>query len=153
WEKFDDELQRESSIQAVKAGGTGDASRTHLLWRLRNTKAPDHLVSPIVVDGRMWFIKGEGLCSCLDLGKRDWLWKLQRIGNNNRHIAPPVAGDGKIFVPGENGKVVVLESGLKFKVLARNEMGEPIQNSPAIADGCLYIRTRTKLYCLADSQD
>ena len=49
----------------------------------------------------------------------------------------------------EGTNVVVLEDGRELKILAKNDMGESIIGTPAIADGRLYLRTRTKLYCLA----
>src|SRR5438552_1518941 len=110
WKKWDDELQKEASIQAVRGGGRGDVSRTHLLWKLTN-KAPDHLVSPLVVDGRLLLIKGSGLCSCFGTSKGERFWYLERIGNVSNHLASPVFGDGKIYVAAENGKVTVLADG------------------------------------------
>ncbi|HKB41524.1 MAG TPA: PQQ-binding-like beta-propeller repeat protein, partial [Gemmataceae bacterium] len=59
WQKWDAELQKEASIQAVRGGGKGDVTRTHVLWKLKN-KAPDHLVSPLLVDGRLVLIKSGG---------------------------------------------------------------------------------------------
>ncbi|MCI0464264.1 MAG: PQQ-binding-like beta-propeller repeat protein [Gemmataceae bacterium] len=145
--KFDDEAQKEASIQAVRGGGRGDVSKTHVLWKHKN-RAPDHLVSPLVVDNRMWLIKGAGLCSCFEMTQGKQLWYQERINNPGPFLAPPIAGAGKIFVTGENGKITVLENGPKLKILARNDMGESCTATPAIADGRLYIRTRTKLYCI-----
>lgn len=149
WEKWDAELQAEASIQAVRGGGTGDVTKTRMLWKVK-TKAPDHLISPLVVDGRVYLIKGKGLCSCCDAKTGKELYLQERIGDNEDHLASPVSGDGKIYVAGKSGKVVVLASGPKLKVLARNDMGEAIIGTPAIADGRLYVRTRTKLYCVGE---
>ncbi|HMC64558.1 MAG TPA: PQQ-binding-like beta-propeller repeat protein, partial [Gemmataceae bacterium] len=149
WKKWDDELQKAASIQAVRGGGRGDVSRTHRLWKITN-KAPDHLVSPLLVDGRLLLIKSQGLSSCFETSKGKQLWYHERIGNASSHLASPVSGDGKIYVAGENGKVVVLASGPKLNVLARNDMGESIIGTPAIADGRLFIRTRTRLYCIEE---
>jgi outer membrane protein assembly factor BamB len=66
-------------------------------------------------------------------------------------LAQPVSGDGKIYVTGQDGKIAVLALEPKLKVLARNDMGEECVATPAIADGHLYIRTRTKLYCVGTS--
>ncbi len=63
WQKWDAELQKEASIQAVRGGGKGDVTKTHVLWKLKN-KAPDHLVSPLLVDGRLFLVKSGGLASC-----------------------------------------------------------------------------------------
>ena len=65
------------------------------------------------------------------------------------YFASPVLGDGKIYLAGENGTVVVLRNSANYEELARNDMGESILATPAIADGRLLIRTRTKLFCIA----
>jgi outer membrane protein assembly factor BamB len=147
WRKWDEELQKESFIQAVRAGGKGDVTKTNVLWTIK-TKTPDHLVSPLVVDGRLWLLKSGGLASCFETKKGDKLFQQERIGLSGRVMASPVYGDGKIYVTGESGSIVVLANEPKVRVLAKNEMGETCIGTPAIADGCLFIRTRTKLYCV-----
>jgi outer membrane protein assembly factor BamB len=64
------------------------------------------------------------------------------------HSASPVASDGKIYLAGEEGQVTVLRAGRTFEVLARNEMGETVFATPAIAQGTLYVRTRGHLYAI-----
>jgi len=147
WKKFDDELQKESSVQAIRGGGQGDVTKTHVLWK-KITKAPDHLVSPLVIDGRILFIKGEGIASCLDAATGEPIWTQKRIGNLGSCLGSPVAGDEKIYAASRTGHVAVLESGPALNILANNDMGESIVGTPGIADGRLYIRTRTKLYCI-----
>ena len=75
---------------------------------------------------------------------------MSRIGNLGDYYSSPVAGDGKIYVTGENGFITVLAQAEKLEVLARNDMGEPCIATPAIADGRLYIRTREKLFCVGE---
>lgn len=60
---------------------------------------------------------------------------------------PPVAGDGKVFVVSESGTVVVVTADRRLSVLAVNELDDLAYATPALADGQLYIRTRTTLYC------
>jgi outer membrane protein assembly factor BamB len=147
WKKWNDALQSEAYIQAVRGGGKGDVSRTHTLWKLKN-KAPDGIASPLVVDGRLFLVKGGGLSSCFTTDKGKQLWYRQRLGNEASYLASPVYGDGKIYAAGDNGTVVVIAPGPELQVLAKNEMGERIIGTPAIADGRLFIRTRTKLFCI-----
>ena len=136
-------------IQAIRGGGSGDVTDTHVLWNHEN-RAPDHIVSPLVVDGRMLVVKGGGISSCFRTSDGEKLWYSKRIENTSEYFASPIYGDGKIYIAGENGIVVVLQSGPELKVLAKNDMGESILGTPAIADGRLFIRTRTKLFCVAD---
>jgi len=136
-------------IQAVKGGGTGDVTKTHLLWNLTN-KAPSDLCSPLVSGNRVFVVKAGGLSSCFDAATGKSLWEKERLRNFGDYYASPIAADGKIFVVGKNGFVVVLDDGPKLKILAHNDMGGEVLATPAIADGRLFIRTREKLYCISN---
>ena len=138
-----------ATIQAVRGGGQGDITATHLLWNLKNT-SPSNMVSPLVVGRQLFIVKRGGISSSFDIEKGDTLWKMSRIGNLGDYYSSPVAGDGKIYVTGENGFITVLAQGPKLEVLAKNDMGEPCVATPAIADGRLYIRTREQIFCVGD---
>ncbi|HUG82076.1 MAG TPA: hypothetical protein VML01_10460, partial [Bryobacterales bacterium] len=56
--------------------------------------------------------------------------------------------NGSIFCPGEDGNTYVIQAGPEFKVVGTNSLAEMTMASPAIADGSLYIRTRSNLYCI-----
>jgi outer membrane protein assembly factor BamB len=148
WRKWDAELQAEACIQAVRGGGKGDATKTHLLWKVTN-KAPDHLVSPILVDGRLVLVKSGGFVNRFNIADGERVGTQQRIGTTGRIIASPVAGDGKVYVTAESGTITVLAAA-DLKVRARNDMGEACIATPAIADGRLFIRTRTTLFCVGE---
>ncbi len=146
---LDEELvaaQSAASIQAIRGGGEGNVSSTHVLWR-HDTKAADHVVSPLVVAGRMLLIKSGGISACFATDDGQPLWRRKRIGNTSRHLGSPICGDGKIYVPGDNGTIVVLANEPELKVLAKNELGESMSATPAIAEGRLFVRTREVLWC------
>jgi outer membrane protein assembly factor BamB len=151
WKKFDDELQTESSVQAIRGGGKGDATTTHVLWK-KITRAPDGLISPLVNDGRIVFIKADGISNCLDAANGEPVWTRMRIADLGRCLGSPVAGDGKIYAASKSGRVAVLQNSPRLNILANNDMGESIAGTPGIADGRLYIRTRTKLYCIEETK-
>lgn len=140
-----------SIIQAIRAGGAGDVSKTHLLWNLKN-KAPSNMASPLAVADQLFVVKKGGLCSSFDLETGKAHWETKRLGNLGEYFASPVAGDGKIYVTGENGFVVVLEQGHSLNVLAKNDLGDTIIATPAIADGRLYFRTKEKILCIAEPE-
>jgi len=68
-------------------------------------------------------------------------------GLSDEYYASPVAGDGKIFLASHNGVVAVLRAGGQQQLLAANALDEEIFATPAIANGRLYVRTVSALYC------
>lgn len=137
-------------IQAIRTGGTGDVTRTHVLWTV-GSKTPSNLASPLVSGDRLYVVKAGGLSSCYAIRDGAPAWELERIGNLGDYYASPVAGDGKIYLAGKNGFVVVLEDGPQFRVLAKNDLGEEILATPALCDGRIVVRTRTRLLCIGPS--
>ena len=145
--RFDAEEAGEQYVMAIRGGGRGDVTDSHVLWR-HETKYTDHIVSPFVNDGRMFLIKGGGITTVFDTQEGKPLRRPKRINNTSEYFASPIYGDGKIYLAGENGFVVVIKDGPEYEVLAKNDMGDSIVGTPAIADGRLYVRTRTKLICV-----
>lgn len=136
-------------IQAIKGGGSGDVTTSHVLWNLDH-KTPSNLASPVLYNQRLYLVKSGGMCSAYDAKDGKTLWERTRLGNFGDYFASPVAADGKVFISGRNGFIVVLEDGPQLKVLAKNDMGEEIIATPAIADGRLFVRTRESLICVSN---
>lgn len=141
----------EQFILAVRGGGTGDVTKTHLLWK-HATKHTDHIVSPFVSDGRMFLVKEGGINTVFDTATGNPLRSARRLGNNGGYYASPVCGDGKLYLAGDNGKILVLRNDAQYEELALNDLGEAIIATPAIAGGKLFIRTRTKVYCFVPGE-
>ena len=135
-------------ILAVRGGGEGDVTRSHLLWK-HKTKHTDHIVSPLVSEGRMLLVKEGGISTVFDTADGRPLRAAKRIGKGGSYFASPVAGDGKIYLASADGTVTVLKNDASYEELAQNELGESILGTPAIADGRLFVRTRTQVLCFA----
>lgn len=133
----------EQFIIAVRGGGQGDVTKTHVLWK-HKTKNTDHVVSPFVSDGRMFLVKEGGITTVFDTKAGEPLRGPKRVGNGGGYFASPVLGDGKIYLASENGKIAVLKNA-DYEELELNDVGESIVATPAIADGTLFVRTRTQL--------
>ena len=131
-------------ILAVRGGGRGDVTSTHVLWE-HPTKHTDHIVSPLVADGRMLLIKGGGIATCFETENGSSLYGPARIQNAGDYFASPVLADGKIYVAGENGNVVVLRNSAELEILSVNDLGSPVLGTPAVSDGTIFFRTRDGL--------
>ena len=145
--RFDVADSADEYVLAVRGGGRGDVTKTHLLWK-HKTRHTDHVVSPLVAGGRMLLVKSGGIMTVFDTADGTPRGKPRRIPNASNYFASPVLGDGKIYIAAENGKVIVLADAPDYKLLAENDVGDDIIGTPAISRGRLYLRTRAKLVCL-----
>jgi len=140
WEAMADIFARsENAMLAVRPGGGGNLTETHVAWK--QSRFLPYVPSPLVYRDRVHLVKDMGIATCYDVktGERKYQGRLGAAGS---YYASPIGGDGKVFMASERGVVAVLEAGDKLNVLARNDLGERIMATPAIADGKLYVRTQ-----------
>jgi hypothetical protein len=62
-----------------------------------------------------------------------------------------VAADGKIYLSGEDGDILVIAAGPEFKHLATNALGEPLMATPALSEGVMYVRSPGTLFAIGRS--
>jgi hypothetical protein len=128
---------------ALVPGGRGDVTATHLVWQ--TTRGGPHVPSPILYEDRLYTVNDTGIATALDAHSGEVVWQ-QRI--RDRFSASPIAAEGLLYCCSESGTTYVLRAGDVFKLVAQNELEEPILASPAALAGRLYIRTSEALYCL-----
>ncbi|MBL8218955.1 MAG: PQQ-binding-like beta-propeller repeat protein [Bryobacterales bacterium] len=129
---------------AMKPGGEGDVSQSHVVWT--NQNGPD-VPSP-VTDGELLYITNDrGIVFCLDAKTGAEVWGPQRI-EAAIYSSSPVLADGKIYISNELGTTTVMKAGREFEVLAVNKFDEYTLSSPAISDGQIFLRTEKALYCI-----
>jgi outer membrane protein assembly factor BamB len=129
------------SLLAIKPGGTGDVTDSHVVWRL--TRGAPNTPSPLLVGDELYIVSDAGMASCLEARTGQSHWQ-ERLGGNCS--ASPVFADGKIYVQNEEGVGFVLKPGKEFQKLAANDLGERSLASLAVAENALFIRTAQHLY-------
>ena len=135
---------RERPLLALRAGGRGDVTTSHLAWATRN--GPD--VPTPVTDGTYFYIVNDrGIVFCLDAKTGETIYGPKRI-TPGTYSSSPVLADGKIYVTNEDGTTTVYKAGPEFKILAENVMDEYTLSSVAISDGQLFLRTDSFLYAV-----
>lgn len=130
-----------ASLVAVKLGGSGDITDSHVLW---TEKRGIPIVSSItLVDGMLFMVSDGGIASCLDAktGKRLWA---ERLGG--KFTASPVHVDGRLYFSNFAGRTFVIAAEKEYRLIAENELEASIAASPAMVDKAIFIRTDTHLY-------
>lgn len=136
---------RSSDILALRAGGRGDVSASHLRWRL--PAGGSYVPSVVYYQGYLYMTNEIGVVTCVAAGNGSPVWK-ERLGGI--FFASPVAADGKVYLQSETGEMFVLRAGPKPEVLARNDLGERFLASPAIAGGMILLRSDGTLFAIAE---
>jgi outer membrane protein assembly factor BamB len=138
-----------NQLFAIKPGGTGDISETHVAWQV-NRQLP-YVSSPVAYRGKVFTMKNGGLASCYNIKDGTTVFQGQRVDSAGDYYSSAVAAAGRIYIVSQRGTLVVLDaSGDGLKVLARNEMAAPVFASPAIVDGVVYLRTDKHLYAFKE---
>jgi outer membrane protein assembly factor BamB len=144
---FDDVIYAPSRVKpllALRAGGRGDITTSHLLWSSPN--GPD--VPTPVTDGKYFYVVNDrGVMWCLDAKTGKEIYGPQRL-KPGTFSSSPVLADGKIYVTNEEGATSVVKAGPDFELLAENALNDYCLSSLAISNGRIFIRTATNLYCI-----
>jgi outer membrane protein assembly factor BamB len=132
-----------TTLRAVRTGGRGDVTATHVAWEQRRG-APTQ-ASLLYVKPHLYTITDAGIAHCYKAATGEVLYA-ERVGGN--HCASPVYADGRIYFLNEAGETTVLEAGPEFRILAKNPLREKCQASMAVSGGRLFIRGERTLFCI-----
>ena len=136
-----------SALVAVGLEGRGDVTETQVRWRF--SRALPDLASPLVYEDVLYLVKGGGVMTALDPRTGRILKQGRLSGDPDGIFSSPVAADGKIYVTSASGKVTVVKAGPNWTTLHVNDLDEECYASAALADGRIYIRTRSSVYAFA----
>jgi len=134
---------RNGPTLALRPGGVGDTTKTHLVWRA--VRGGPHVPTPALVNGRLYIANDTGVFTCLDATTGELIFQ-ERIAE--RFSASPIIAGDLLYFASESGVTYVVKTGDTLQVIARNDLGSPILASPAVADGRIILRTENELICL-----
>jgi outer membrane protein assembly factor BamB len=144
WNFYRSRKASQNVFVAIRAGGRGDVTDKRVLWRYR--KSLPNVPSPLLYRGVLYLVRDGGILQSID-PRTGEPQKVDRLrGALDRYWSSPVAGDGKVYVLSEAGKLTVLRAGAEWEVLAQNDLEDTCFATPAIGDSRLYVRTRSALY-------
>jgi len=139
---------RGAFLGAFRPTGRGDIQGTaHVAWTL-DRDTPD-VASPLLSGSRLYFYKGKsGLLSCVDAKTGKVHYAAQRIPGLNSTYASPFAAGGHVYLTDRSGAITVIKDTDELQIVATNQLGEPVDATPAPVDNQLFIRSESSLYCI-----
>jgi outer membrane protein assembly factor BamB len=136
-----------NSVISIKPGGSGDITKTHVAWEHRKTLP--FCASPLYAHGYVFTVKDGGICTSLNAQTGDAL-KTARLRGAGEYYASPVAGDNKVYLIDDAGRLTVISSYAEWTVLHDADFQEEVYATPALVDGRVYLRTKGQLYCFGE---
>lgn len=129
---------------AVRPPSKRQGTKPTVAWEI--PKPVPRVSTPVAWDGRLYLWSEEGTIACHSTATGQMIWK-ERIQGAVFH-GSPVCVAGRLYGISSNGDVIVLAASDKFELLARVPLGETSSATPAIANGVIYLRTRTQIFSL-----
>lgn len=146
WTFFRTRRASRNGILAIKLGGTGDVTATHVLWRFEKS-LPD-VSAPLVYNDTVFLFRNGGIATALDARTGAVRKQARLTGALDDYYASPIGVDGKVYIASEHGKIVVLRAAGDWEILAVNDFESEIYATPALVDGKFYIRTQDTLFAI-----
>lgn len=143
--------QAKNGLYAIRLGGRGDITNTHVLWRYE--KGLPNIPSPLLYKDVLYMLREGGILTSFNPKDGSVLKQGRVEGAVDAYFASPIAADGKIVTASKDGKVAVIKPGAQWEVGAVGDFKEEIWSTPAAAGHQLFIRTNKALYCFEATLD
>jgi outer membrane protein assembly factor BamB len=144
---------RQYGSLAVRTGGDGDVTDTHVVWSTKNVASPP---SPVVVEGLMYWADGYGRACCADpkTGELRYTEKLP-ITQRFAIYGSMVAAEGRLYVVTRKDGTFVLAARPQYEIMAHNQFASDDSDfnaSPAVSNKRLFLRSNRFLYCVQQAR-
>lgn len=139
---------------AVRAGGKGDVTKSHVVWTSRVTS---YVATPVLHQGHLYWVDDRGIAHCIAAKTSEEVYQ-ERLsglsgGGGKPVYASPVLVGGNLFVVSRWNGTYVLAAKPEFEQVGRNQFASDesdFNGTPAISDGQVFLRSNRFLYCVAE---
>ena len=141
--------RRPAGSQAIRCGGKGDVTDSHLIWSTSNSS---YVATPVYYGGHLYWIddRGTAFCTSAETGEVVYRERLPELGGGGRPVyASPVLAGDRLIVPSRWEGVFVLSASPEFEVLAQNRFADDASDfnaTPALGGDDMLIRSDRYLY-------
>jgi len=129
--------QGRPNLAAIRPGGTGDITESHVSWILRN--GIPEIPSPVFHAGRLYLVRDGGTLSCVNATTGEVIYR-QRLGAAGQYMASPVIANGHLYLISAKGVLTVVKCGDKFEIVHQADLKASISATPAMDQNSLYVR-------------
>lgn len=137
-----------SDLAAIRPDGSGDVTKSHVAWKV-SENVPD-ITSPVGNDELVFTVTTMGDLACFETATGKLIW--QKDLEFEVQASPAIAGHQLVLV-GTKGELVTAQVGREYKGLTRAKLEDSFHASPAFADGKMFLRGATNLWCWGNQKE
>ena len=126
--------------------GEGQTSSASVVWSVEGRGS--YMPTPLVYRGHLYVLQNQGILDCYDLETGGEVYRQRLPHGGSGFSGSPVAADGVLYLPGEDGDVFAVKAGSEFELLSRSSLGELLMSSPALSDGMMYLRAHHHVFAV-----
>ncbi len=122
---------------AIRPGKGGEPKE---LYRVQ--KRIPYVPTGVAHKGNIFLINDAGLMLCMNAESGDVLWEERVTGPT---YSSPVCINGYLYAISREGELAVVKASEKFEPVSTHKFKAPVDATPAVANGTLYVRTTDRL--------
>lgn len=133
------------ALFAIRLGGEGNVTDTHVAWTFDQRRYLSDLITPVIVDGRLYALKDVGVMTCIDASTGE-KQSDERVSEPDQYFASPIAAGSRIMTLGGSGLVSIVQCGEEWETIASVELeAGRTWATPALSDERILVRGTSKL--------
>lgn len=141
-------------IYAVRPGGSGDLtlqgeaeSSEFIAWSKK--RGGPYTPTPVIYGDYLYVCNNQGVLTVYEAKTGKQVYQQRIGGTGGAYSASPIAADGKVYFPSEDGDIFVVKAGPAYELLGKNPMGEVLMATPAVSEGVIFVRGIKHLFAIA----
>ena len=139
---------------AVRGGGSGDVTDTHVLWSSKDTS---YIATPVLKDDHLYWLDKSGVAYSVDAetGKRIQRRRTPGVsgGRGVKFFASMLISGDHVFAVSRSSGTFVLKATPDFPLVGQNKFkgdDSEFNGTPAVSDNELFMRSNKYLYCIGE---
>lgn len=145
---------RSVGSMAIRTGGKGDVTKTHVLWNTRDTS---YVSTPILKDDHLYWIDEKGIAYCVKAESGEQAYKKRvpgvRGGRGIKFFGSMILAGDHMFAVSRRSGTFVIKTTPKYELVSHNKIegdDSEFNGTPAISGNQLFIRSNKFLYCIGE---
>lgn len=143
-------------VYAIKQGAAngdislaeGKTSNDAVAWSTQ--RGGSYQPSPLLYGEYLYACNNNGALNVYNAKTGERAYQKRVAEKGSSYSASPIAANGNIYFPNEDGDVVVIKAGAAYEFVSQNPMGEVLMATPAISDGMIFVRGQKHLLAITE---